>query len=135
MARKYRISLAIVLGLALGWTAAGYLQGHLPGTVASVMAAETPADADSHAGPVHHDAADEHDEYHDLGEGRAQAQRLVPREATDWYRPVLNIAAALFIAALVIGSSVLALKGPDAPDPADHHDDHGDHGEHGDGHH
>ena len=135
MARKYRMTLAITLGLVLGWTAAGYLEGHLPGTVSSALAAEVPGDADSGAQTEHHGDADPHDEHHDLGEGRAQAQELVPREATDWYRPVVNIAVALFATALVIGCTVIALKGPDAPDPADDHDDHGHQNEHGHGHH
>lgn len=94
---------AIAAGLALGWYAAGLA---FP---PSVIAADPHAAAGSH-GEAHHDA----------DAAIASATHLVPTgveghaAAPTWYRGVVGGAAALFVAAVVLGVPAAKLKTPPA---------------------
>src|SRR5688500_9358742 len=113
MNRKVRRSLAVVVGLALGWSAAGFLPGTLlephPSVAATEPAAEHApghdADAAAPAGHGREGAASgtgahghgEAGEGHDPG--LTAAGELVPesRAEVPWLRPVLLAAGGLFV--------------------------------------
>ncbi|MDX1682124.1 MAG: hypothetical protein R3336_03290 [Phycisphaeraceae bacterium] len=100
---------AIVLGLVLGYAAAGWWG---PSAVSAAPASGPIAAADKGDGKGHHDPS------HDA------AKRLVPGdEQITWYRPVVTGIGALFLAAVVIGVPALKIRGPE---PEESHDDHGD---------
>ncbi len=131
MSRFTRRTLAVVLGLALGWYIAGTAGHLLPG--ASISLADDPHDQatsgqahPSESGPGHSNPseADAH--------GPQAARDLVPgANDVPFIRPVVYATAGLFIAAIVLGIPALALRGPEPPDPADEHahgrDDHAHH--------
>jgi hypothetical protein len=105
--RFARRSLAIVVGLTLGWYAAGFSSAATSG--------------DPHDAP-----AGDHDEA-----ARAAAELAPTHEPTPWFRPVVGSAVGLFAAAIVLGIPALKLRGPLPPDPADVHDTHAAHDTHG----
>lgn len=129
MKRLTRRTLGAVLGLILGWLAAGLVY-----PVGSVSLA---ADAPHAENDAHHDdhAHGHHDTY---------ATKLVPHDAEghaatpDWFGTVIKLIAALFVAAIVIGIPALRAKGGDPAGLASAHDQshahHDDHAHGDDGH-
>lgn len=171
MKRFARRTLAVFVGLLLGWFAAG----HLPGSLAQATSSEeAPAasslqsdskiheepttgvveehlveqnhdEVKSHSAenPPTHEAAIETSEHGTSGQagehqeeghseaGAVAAKQIVPEpEQIQWFPRVLWIAAALFVAAVVLGIPALKIRGPLPPDPADSHDAHSAHGDH-----
>ena len=111
MRRLPRRLVGIVLGLCLGWYAAGVIG---PGGTGLASDTETAASADGHASSDH--SSTHHEDN--------PAAALLPRaDSIRWLRPVLYAALGLFVAAVVLGIPALMLKGPDAPEP-DPHDGH-----------
>jgi hypothetical protein len=108
MKRMLRLSLGVMLGLWLGYTAAGLMP-------MSLYAAA--------GGP---DAAVEGGAPGDAGQQSA-AQLVVAADQVPWLTPVLWGVAGLFVAAVTLGFLAQKLRGPEPPDPADDHhhaDDH-----------
>lgn len=114
-------TIAIVLGLVLGWWAAGFVQ-------TTITAAQDPhGPAETHES---HDAAPDetpHGEQvhgeggHGDGHGGA-ARALVPEENPPYFAAMTTIIIVLFVLAAVVGSAALLIKGPEPPDLADEHD-------------
>ena len=106
-------TLAIVMGLGLGWWVAGLAPQILPGVEASF------ADQDEH-GQASEGQSVEHED--------SAASELVPeKKDAPFYKPVLWAIVGLFIAAVVLGIPALKLRGPEPPDPAaahGHDDEH-----------
>lgn len=120
MKRMTRRSLAILLGLTLGWYAAGLM----PGTSVT-MAAD--------GGTSTHKSDEHHDHDHDADHAPAATMLSVGPSQSPWLSSVLTAAAGLFAAAIVLGIPAMKLRGPEPVEPADHADDH--HHDHGhDGH-
>ena len=116
--RILRRTLAIMLGIYLGWVAADVAFEQVPGPDSSAFGAA--------AGGV--EAAGGHDGHmHSI-----DALKPGPGH-TPWFGKVVFFAVTLFVAAAVLGPVALSLKSPEPPDPADHHDAHDDHA-HGGGH-
>ena len=134
MKRTLRRIVTIIVGLSLGWYAAGLLPSDFSAVEVGYASQESQdhdaspsAPADAHE-PDHTDAAelDGHGatsagEDHDQP---AAAPNLALDEEPNWYRPVLWGVGILFIAAIVLGVPAMRLRGPEPPDPADQHDDH-----------
>ena len=123
MKRLTRRTLAIVLGLALGWWCAG-LAPQIPPAV-GVSFAEEAHDTSASDHAAKHGQEDPHDS------GHSGANELVPKEGdTPWFKPVIIATMSLFLAAIVLGIPALKLRGPEPPDPADasthDHDEHGE---------
>ncbi len=128
-------TIAIGLGLALGWWAAGVVQDSLsaaqdphadPPSTASV--AEGPqetghgGDAGSPHGPdaPHRDA--DHGEQDDVAHhDNANVRALAPREDPGFFSAMTTMIIVLFVLAAVVGSAALLMRGPEPPDPADEH--------------
>lgn len=85
----------IVLGLALGWMAAGAFA----------------------AGGDHAAAEGEH-------HATAADNLVVEHGEAPFYHNVLFAATGLFLAAIVLGAPAEKMRGPLPPDPAEAHDDH-----------
>ena len=161
MKRIVRRSLAIAVGLALGWLAAGVAMNtgvsatmasdEVPASEAKSEPASTEAPAAPHVdapvGDKPHAASVEHPagapahpgeghggghEGHDPAVAAMQGLRPSPDQIS-WYPNVLLAIAGLFLAAATIGMISLKIRGPLPPDPADTHDDHA-HDDHGHGH-
>jgi hypothetical protein len=145
MKRWLRRTLAVVVGLSLGWLAAGFLPSSLSATPnesrpeGHVHPSTQPAAA---AELTHEPAVEGESGEHDAG--LAAAQNLVPAPgSTPWLRPVLFGIAGLFVAALVVGLAVRAwgIRDPSIvateEDQKAAHDDHAhdDHGHDSAGHH
>ncbi len=176
MKRFARRTLAVFVGLLLGWFAAG----HLPGSLAQATSTEgTPAasslqsdpklqekpntevaekhsvsqnseEVNSHfanstpthgaaSGTSEHGTPGQAGDHHEGGHSEAgalAAKQIVPEpEQIQWFPRVLWTAAALFVAAIVLGIPALKIRGPLPPDPADSHDAHAVHGDHHADHH
>lgn len=151
MTRFLRKTLAVLLGLTLGWIAAGYLPDSLGLSGRQSFADEVNHQHHDHSAPSpHHENTDgttvgthsehhastSHDDHHDLDEGQIAASKLKPQEGVDsaWYRKVLWAIAALWVAALLLGYPAWKLRGPDLPEAPHTHDDHAHHAAH-DAHH
>lgn len=138
-----------MIGLTLGWLAAGLAPSLKPalgqeaapateqaGAQSQEVQATEPA-GETHAAPAadHDHAAAEHGEHSEHEEaGFNAARELIPSDPAHdiaWYRPVLMAAVGLFAAAIVLGIPALKLRGPLPPDPADTHDDHAHDDAHG----
>ncbi len=129
----------VVLGLWLGWQAAGVAMMQVPGpeqefarqaaTTATMAAAKESAPAGDAGKATGHDGkaggAEHPESTHLLKPGEGQ---------TPWYGRVVFWAVALFVLAAIIGPLAMKLKTPEPPDPADAHghDDHA-HDDHGHG--
>jgi hypothetical protein len=95
----------VVLGLCLGWYAAGVIGPGGAGLASDTVAAVS---SDGHA-------SSDHSARHD--EDNPAAAMLPQAESIPWLRPVLYAALALFVAAVVLGIPAMMLKGPDPPEP------------------
>lgn len=130
---------AAVLGLWLGWQAAGVAMTQVPGpeqafvrqaTATATLAAKEAAPAGDAGKAAKEGAktggADHPESTHLLKPGQGQ---------TPWYGQVKFWIAGLFVLAAIIGPLAMKLKTPEPPDPADAHghDDHA-HDDHGHGH-
>ena len=131
MSRFTRRTLAVVLGLGLGWYIAG-TAGHLLPAVGALRA-DNPHDqtASGEAHPSESRSGDDNLSG-DVAHGPQAAKDLVPgANDVPFIRPVVYAAAGLFIAAIMLGIPALALRGPEPPDPANEHahgrDDHARH--------
>lgn len=135
MKRFTRRAAAVVVGIVLGWYVAGVVSvGEspvaAPGPGASYAQASDTPPHDAHGD--HADTADEgygtpdahgaHDTDAEHDAALAAAGQLVPGpQDIPWFRPMLYVAAGLFVAAIVLGIPALKLRGPEVPDPADTH--------------
>lgn len=122
--RLFRRTMAVLLGLWLGWLAADVAFEQVPGAGLA-----TPAFAA--AGPSG-EGADHADHEH-----VRSVEALKPHDGAPWIWKVILFSALLFGAAALIGPAVMSLKAPEPPEPADDHghdagDSHG--GGHGHGH-
>jgi len=111
--RVLRRTLAIMLGLYLGWIAADVAFEQLPSL-------DSAAFADSAPQPGNAAAGDDHGHVHSI-------EALTPGEGqTPWFGKMVFFAAALFVLAAVLGPVAMSLKSPEPPEPKDHdhHDDH-----------
>ena len=99
----------ILVGLSLGWYAAG-----LPLFCGTSVAGES-ALHEEHGSSTH----DGHDD--EAGDSDHAVRHLVPRYKPGWLRPVLWTIAGLFVAAVLLGPLSLRLRGPEPPDPAEAH--------------
>lgn len=95
-------TMGVVLGLWLGWQAAGFAEG----------------DGESPVGEANH------------GESHL-AEALTPSDASSaWYPAVIVAVIAIFVAAIVIGRPAMQMKGDEPVEEDDHgHDDHGHDGD------
>jgi hypothetical protein len=125
MKRFTRRTVGAIVGLCLGWMAAG-----LAFPTGSLSLAADPSHGHGVKDP-----------------GQEAAAKLVPHNAAgepaspEWFGTVVKLIAGLFVAAIIIGIPALKAKGGDpaglasADDQAHaHHDDHGDADLHGHGH-
>jgi len=117
--------LGVTIGLALGWSAAGYWSS-------TTLAQEPdPHHQDHHwvdvtsegvHDPIPHPATHtgEHDAHsQELDQGQQAAAQLVPHPGqVDWYPSVLMALGGLFAAAVVLGVPALKLAAPDKAEPA-----------------
>lgn len=113
MKRLTRRTLAIVMGLGLGWWVAGLAPQILPGVEVSF------ADQNEHA------HSNEGNSVH--GEDSAASELVPEKKHAPFFKPVLGTIVGLFIAAVVLGIPALKLRGPEPPDPAaahEHDDQH-----------
>ncbi len=132
MKKLGRRTLAIIAGLILGWTCAGYLGDYAPAILPQAHAA-APAGEDNHG------------DHHEPDLGQEAAGQLVPKaEDITFYEPVVATAVGLFALAIVVGivARVSGIKDPgvaaaEADAAAAHHDHHDDHAHdsHGHAHH
>jgi len=122
MERLTRRTVAVILGLSLGWWIAGLAPHFVPG-VGMSFAGEAQSTS-----PSVHTVEDDHGDASGSGHSGGRAGHLVPREAdTFWYKPVLIAVISLFVAAIVLGIPALRLRGPEPPESADPTDAAHDH--------
>lgn len=128
-----------IVGIALGWYVAGVVFTGQPSVAPGLganYAHASDADHDSHgehapAAEDSHGTHDVHDEHGDHDQHGADAGhdaaltaagQLVPQsQDIPWFRPVLYVAAGLFVAAIVLGIPALKLRGPEPADAAADH--------------
>ena len=143
MSRFKRRTLAAIVGLSLGWVAAGlsfpsaHAEEEAPKAAAvvekpaasdvgkeeaaAIAVAETQAGTGGPAKvPAKSNSMDDNQE----DDGIRAAQKLAPHfnHQIGWFRPVLGIIFGLFVAAVIFGWPAAIAKGPPLPEPAD--DDH-----------
>ena len=106
MKRFTRRMVAIATGLSIGWIAAGWRT-----TGSFSFAGDEPA-------TPHHGA--DHTSGSHVGADQQTVTALAPHGEVVWLRPMLTAVVVLFIAAIVLGATALALKGPDPPEPDEH---------------
>lgn len=114
MNRYLRRMTGVILGLTLGWLAAGWVLAN----------SEPPASLTHSTQPVGGLLDPRHIEVSD--KGLAAADQLVPTENTSWYRPVVGIAIGLFLAAILLGIPSMKMRGPEPANQG--HDDPQTHG-------
>ena len=109
MKRFMKRMLFALLGVALGWYAAGFL----PATTVSFAGEEldTPKQVDRRATASLHG---------DDGTSADAGEALRPQRIDLPWVYILTAIAVLFVAAVVLGIPAKILKGPDPPDPAAH---------------
>ncbi len=126
-------TIAILLGLTLGWWAAGFVQTGVS------TAQEHPGEEvhstdplDSHDGGVEehapgasqeHGEETAHAEEHGAGHGEVNPniQALAPAEEPGYFTTMTTLVIVLFVLAALVGSAALVMKGPEPPDPAAEH--------------
>lgn len=120
MKRSLRRIIGVVIGLALGWWAAGFLPGSLSAEPAG-HGNNAPASKQHDAAHVADSAVKGHDAHHEADAGLIAARQLVPTcEQAPWLRPVLLGVGGLFAAAILIGVPLARMK-PKAEPSAHHH--------------
>jgi hypothetical protein len=134
-------TIAILLGLTLGWWAAGFVQTGVS------TAQEHPAEEVHRTDPLdsHDEGAEEHapgagqehaeETAHTEGEGASHGdahggshgevnpniRALAPAEEPGYFTTMTTLVIVLFVLAALVGSAALVMKGPEPPDPADEH--------------
>ncbi|MEX0777276.1 MAG: hypothetical protein WD042_16350 [Phycisphaeraceae bacterium] len=105
MKRWSRRVLAVIVGLSLGWYAAGWMP-------AAIRAEAVTPHAERQAGGHGTAGGDAH--------ATAPAKELVPQtEHAAWFGTLLIAIIGLFGAAVVLGIPAMKLRTPEAPEPMD----------------
>jgi len=114
--RFCRKTIAIVLGLFLGWIVADVCFDQVPMTAYA---------SDTAGAPPHAPLAEQDDTMHSI-------EALKPEAGTPWFGKLVLFAVLMFVAAAVLGPVAQSLKSPEPPERDEHHghDAHG-HDAHG----